>query len=318
MACNLSETPYRQHPPGQAVAQVHSDAQTRRCYAMMHTIVQLAVAARVPSDTPSNFLLQADEDAVAPAFSGAGGAEAFGGSSGGGAHEDGGGPASNRESRAQGSEGTGASSSQRQPGPGQGAARSGGADSPPQGPPPGGRRTGFSAYQDSDAPAPGSDGAPSPAAGEGEPGHKFAGVSRRKQEQMQKGDEEKVKRNTRYDDLANGEGSILEIPELEEEGKEDLTRLVAEAPRVRLNKVQDIAELDEDVQFRLPTTEDKDIDLSLLTAVLCSSEQVHEDDEIWDPDMLLTQVASELNQELEKAEGVTESDKGDVVDPNSM
>lgn len=49
---------------------------------------------------------------------------------------------------------------------------------------------------------------------------------------------------------------------------------VAEAPKVRLNKVQDIAELDEDVQFRLPTTEDRDIDLSLLTAVLCSSEQV--------------------------------------------
>lgn len=34
--------------------------------------------------------------------------------------------------------------------------------------------------------------------------------------------------------------------------------------------------------------------------------------------MLLTQVASELNQELEKAEGVTESDKGDIVDPNSI
>lgn len=49
---------------------------------------------------------------------------------------------------------------------------------------------------------------------------------------------------------------------------------MAEAPKVRLNKVQDIAELDEDVQFRLPTTEDRDIDLSLLTAVLCSSEQV--------------------------------------------
>lgn len=48
---------------------------------------------------------------------------------------------------------------------------------------------------------------------------------------MQKGDEEKVKRNTRYEDLANKEESILEIPELEEEGKEDLTRLVSNNER---------------------------------------------------------------------------------------
>ncbi len=38
--------------------------------------------------------------------------------------------------------------------------------------------------------------------------------------------------------------------------------------------MQDISELDEDMQFHLPTTDDRDIDLSLLTAVLCSSEQV--------------------------------------------
>ena len=49
---------------------------------------------------------------------------------------------------------------------------------------------------------------------------------------------------------------------------------VAEAPKVRSNKVQDITELDEDMHFRLPSNEDRDIDLSLLTAVLCSSEQV--------------------------------------------
>ena len=49
---------------------------------------------------------------------------------------------------------------------------------------------------------------------------------------------------------------------------------VAEAPKVRNNRVQDIAELDEDMHFRLPSNEDRDIDLSLLTGVLCSSEQV--------------------------------------------
>lgn len=53
-----------------------------------------------------------------------------------------------------------------------------------------------------------------------------------------------------------------------------ITRQVAEAPKVRSNKVQGISELDEDMQFRLPSTDDRDIDLSMLTTVLCSSEQV--------------------------------------------
>lgn len=52
---------------------------------------------------------------------------------------------------------------------------------------------------------------------------------------------------------------------------------VAEAPKVRINKVQGIDELDEDMQFRLPTMDDRDIDLSMLTSVLCSSEQVSGD-----------------------------------------
>lgn len=78
---------------------------------------------------------------------------------------------------------------------------------------------------------------------------------------------------------------------------------VAEAPKVRSNKVQDIAELEDDEMFRLPASEDRDIDLSLLTAVLCSSEQVYEIDEVWDQDTLFTQVASELHLEMDRAEG---------------
>lgn len=49
---------------------------------------------------------------------------------------------------------------------------------------------------------------------------------------------------------------------------------VAEAPKLRINKVQNITDLDEDMQFRLPAMEDRDIDLSILTGFLCSSEQV--------------------------------------------
>jgi hypothetical protein len=43
---------------------------------------------------------------------------------------------------------------------------------------------------------------------------------------------------------------------------------------VRTNKVQNITDLDEDMHYRLPNNEDREIDLSLLTTYLCSSEQV--------------------------------------------
>mmetsp|Transcript_24236 Transcript_24236/g.52967 ORF Transcript_24236/g.52967 Transcript_24236/m.52967 type:complete len:260 (-) Transcript_24236:603-1382(-) len=145
-------------------------------------------------------------------------------------------------------------------------------------------------------------------------GPKFTGVSKRKQDQRMREEEEKQQAKSKYEDRVNNAEAILDIPELEEEGKEDLTRVVAEAPKVRSNKVQGMEELDEDMQFRLPSTDDRDIDLSLLTAVLCSSEQVNEPDEAWDPDMLFTNVASELNQEKEKAEGVTEGEGKDIND----
>jgi intraflagellar transport protein 43 len=50
---------------------------------------------------------------------------------------------------------------------------------------------------------------------------------------------------------------------------------------VRSNKVQDIHELDEDMQYRLPAIDDREVDLSLLTAVLCSSEQVRQVEVQW-------------------------------------
>ena len=84
---------------------------------------------------------------------------------------------------------------------------------------------------------------------------------------------------------------------------------MAEAPKVRSNKVQDIAELEDDEMFRLPVSEDRDIDLSLLTAILCSSEQVYEIDEVWDQDTLFTQVASELHLEMDRAEGASAEGK---------
>mmetsp|Transcript_23285 Transcript_23285/g.41325 ORF Transcript_23285/g.41325 Transcript_23285/m.41325 type:complete len:327 (-) Transcript_23285:394-1374(-) len=138
---------------------------------------------------------------------------------------------------------------------------------------------------------------------------KFSGVSRRKQEQIAKSDET-VRRNKKYDEATE---NVLDIPELEDEGKEDISNVVAEAPKVCSNKVQGMEELEEETTFRLPTTGDRDMDLSLLTAVLCLAEQVREGDEIWDPELLLGEVASELNAEKEKAEAADAPVSGDAA-----
>ncbi|GIL46243.1 hypothetical protein Vafri_3271 [Volvox africanus] len=144
---------------------------------------------------------------------------------------------------------------------------------------------------------------PSAAAILGEDSKKFVGLSRRKQEQLARGDDEVSRKNLKYEALTAGVDGIMDIPELEDEGREDLSKMVAEAPKVQTNKVQRMEELEEEMHYKLPAMDDRDIDLSLLTGVLCSLEQVQEPDEPWDSDIILTEVASAINAEREKAEG---------------
>jgi hypothetical protein len=59
-----------------------------------------------------------------------------------------------------------------------------------------------------------------------EDGKKFVGVSRRKQEQLARGDDETTRKNMKYESLTAGVDGIMEIPELEEEGREDLSAVV--------------------------------------------------------------------------------------------
>ena len=44
---------------------------------------------------------------------------------------------------------------------------------------------------------------------------------------------------------------------------------------------------------------DNAVDLSLLTSVLCRAQLIKEDDRVWEPGVLLQQLASELTQEEE-------------------
>lgn len=58
-------------------------------------------------------------------------------------------------------------------------------------------------------------------------GKKFVGVSRRKQEQIAHGDDDVSRKNLKYEDkLTAGADGIMDIPELEEEGREDLSNVV--------------------------------------------------------------------------------------------
>ena len=60
-------------------------------------------------------------------------------------------------------------------------------------------------------------------------GKQFTGVSRRKQDQRVREDEEKEKVQSKYDDMAD-RGNADGIMEIEEEGKEDMSHMVSENP----------------------------------------------------------------------------------------
>jgi len=145
---------------------------------------------------------------------------------------------------------------------------------------------------------------------------KFTGVSRRKastQGFMDTGGDDAGMRgrggpNRSKHDEHTEEMQILEIPELETEADEDITRQVAAVPKFRSNRVQTINELDKDSHIALPTNSDSEIDFSLLTSVLCSLDQVREDDEVWNEERLLAELASDLNLEKEAMERDETSD----------
>lgn len=114
-------------------------------------------------------------------------------------------------------------SPQQSPGPGGGDGPAAGPDSPDDSKPPPPRRGGFEGGFD----GPNESRPPinmDPMADNA--GKKFTGMSRRKQEQQVQQEEEKARARSKYDDRLQA-AEIMDIPELEEEGKEDLSRVVS-------------------------------------------------------------------------------------------
>eukprot|EP00743_Colponemidia_sp_Colp-15_P002707 GILK01002932.1.p1 GENE.GILK01002932.1~~GILK01002932.1.p1 ORF type:complete len:187 (-),score=27.76 GILK01002932.1:105-608(-) len=92
------------------------------------------------------------------------------------------------------------------------------------------------------------------------------------------------------------------IPDLEEDTTEDITRQVAAPPTVRVQKVQAIRDLSHDMKFSLPTNPEAGVDLSILTSGLCPQSLVTEEDEPWEYDQLVQEIATALINEQEEEE----------------
>ena len=93
------------------------------------------------------------------------------------------------------------------------------------------------------------------------------------------------------------------IPDAEEETKEDITTQIADAPHVKAAKVQSLRDLNNDLDFNIALGQKDGIDLSLLTSFLIPKEVIDmEVDELWEFDVLYSDLQSELNAENDQDE----------------
>merc|ERR1711988_366973 len=97
----------------------------------------------------------------------------------------------------------------------------------------------------------------------------------------------------------NDDDVVDMIPTLEEEEEEDITRQVAEAPKISAaSRLVPLRELDHEKLYNLmPQRGQQAIDLSLLMQHLTPQGQLNEPDELWDYDVLVKSVKDELQKE---------------------
>eukprot|EP00762_Andalucia_godoyi_P005270 ANDGO_06766.mRNA.2 Intraflagellar transport protein 43 len=93
--------------------------------------------------------------------------------------------------------------------------------------------------------------------------------------------------------------AIPAIPDLDDESAADETAMqtVSDAPTVLSTKVQSLKELDREVRYFLPQPDDPDVDLGALVSTLAPAEHVFEDDAIWDPQAVFTEIISQMDDE---------------------
>ncbi|CAM9487544.1 unnamed protein product [Ectocarpus fasciculatus] len=130
-------------------------------------------------------------------------------------------------------------------------------------------------------------------AGSTEAQRKTGGQTTIAQQKPIEGGTNRANRRNHFD---NEETEILVIPDLEDEGEEDVETKVAAAPQNTTRRVPSLRELDEDLKYAIPSGADG-LDMSLLTKTLVPPEMLEEDDSPWEFDSLLQSVTQEFNAE---------------------
>lgn len=96
------------------------------------------------------------------------------------------------------------------------------------------------------------------------------------------------------------EDDIPVIPDLDEIQEDNISSDIASAPAVNANRVTAYEELDTDLVKNAAYTSLDGISLSLLADKLYNENLVKEPDEVWNWNLLFTQISSEINSETQK------------------
>lgn len=96
------------------------------------------------------------------------------------------------------------------------------------------------------------------------------------------------------------EDDIPVIPDLDEIQEDNISSEIASAPIVNANRVTAYEELDTDLVKNAAYTSLDGVSLSLLADKLYNENLVKEPDEVWNWNLLFTQISSEINSETQK------------------
>ncbi|XP_071568497.1 intraflagellar transport protein 43 homolog B [Temnothorax nylanderi] len=101
-------------------------------------------------------------------------------------------------------------------------------------------------------------------------------------------------------DKEQQEDDIPVIPDLDEIQEDNISSEIASAPIVNANRVTAYEELDTDLVKNAAYTSLDGVSLSLLADKLYNENLVKEPDEVWNWNLLFTQISSEINSETQK------------------
>ncbi|EFN73092.1 Uncharacterized protein C14orf179-like protein [Camponotus floridanus] len=96
------------------------------------------------------------------------------------------------------------------------------------------------------------------------------------------------------------EDDIPVIPDLDEIQEDNISSEIASAPTINANRVTAYEELDTDLVKNAAFTSLDGVSLSLLADKLYNENLVKESDEVWNWNLLFTQISSEINSEAQE------------------